>query len=199
MMRKENLIKNLEKAKDIAGLAEIRRKVRQIQIPTDFKEVANELADRIVRGVPLISRIPGAKESVKGTVAGVIPSATALNEVGKIRRKLDEIVDAILQLTITFIFSSLEDYMKSLIGDEKAYKLINTWAEDKGKSEEITKKIHELRILRNVIMHSDGEVDLKARDEFKRYRIDGYNLGNQIQINIEKIEEFIEDVENFIE
>ena len=109
--------------------------------------------------------------------------------------RADKIKVATLPLTLVFIASCLENYLRSIKPGVKYFKdLIKHYRRKLG--DKLTKDAHEIRIKRNVILHHAGVVDKNAEKEFEEIGLTMYSEGSKLALNKDQIRGYISAIES---
>jgi len=162
-------------------------------LPKDFVE-------RYVKGIEALNNLYMVFEPIREDINGhSVTSGLREALLGVLGLDgIDVAIKNIPLMNAVFLFSVLEAYVKDWVNETSTKRAIDRWAEEHDIDEETKKKIHELRILRNAILHVGG-IDRNALNEFREYGIEGYRLGDRIELNSEKVSEFIKHVKIFLQ
>ena len=118
---------------------------------------------------------------------GIIAAATEL---------VDESVEIALPLLLVFSVSCLEHYLKQVGPEDKLKPMIRHW--DGTVETRLTQDAHDIRIKRNIIVHSfERKVNKQAEWDAKDCGITCYTQGMTLQLDIEKVREDLDKLRLF--
>lgn len=171
-MEKSAFFENIDKAMNILNVIKIREELQPLKKRLIFP-----------RQRPIVTRI-----------ADINPEGRILTTL----RLVDETVEIALPLLLVFSVSCLEHYLKQVSSsDQNLCKLIQLWEWKVGT--ELIQNIHEIRIKRNIIMHSpERKIDPKAEKEAKEHGITGYTQGTLLKLNVDQVKKDIDNMKLFV-
>ena len=140
--------------------------------------------------------LPRLEDLVQGLPE--IPEPPFLRDI---RERADYRIDIVLKWVVCFVYSNVEDYIRSKLPNEDrkpSADLIERWTliHDKVPLKE---KMHELRIVRNCMIHTNGIVKDRNLRDFSDHGMDvKYNEGDEVEISTEIVEDYIDKAEEFV-
>lgn len=183
-MTKEEFKRNIVFAKEISNITRLRNNLRNLLDSDRREEMLVESLEK--------NNNPGLATAVRN-LPNPLPEPLLLKEI---RENSDIRLDVISRWALCFLYSSLTVYIETEL-EEVEYP-IDDWAEKKSK-DGFKKDMHELRIKRNVIIHSASKWDSGAIGELNEWDIDlEPSVGKEIEVGPSDVEEYIEKVKNFI-
>lgn len=168
----ENFIKNINWAEKILDISELRENL------TQFYKWRKTIIEE--GNVPILQKLRQIR---------VIP---------RIRDLVDQTIEIASPLLLVFSVSCLEHFLSTVVTADNLSKMIDACKPKVG--EELTRKVHEIRIKRNIIIHSPGhQIRSRHLKDFARCRILGYQIGQQIELTPEDVKEDLKTLREFVE
>lgn len=173
MNAKSAFFENIDRAKNILNVVKIREELQPLRKRLVFPKQR-----------PIVTMI--AEINPEGRIATTL-------------RLVDETVEIALPLLFVFSVSCLEHYLAQLRPSlSNLAQMIQHWEPKVGTK--LTRDIHEIRIKRNIIVHSpERKIDQKAEDDAKRHRITGYRQGMPLKLNVEQVRKNLGKLRSFVE
>lgn len=119
--------------------------------------------------------------------------------IGTTLKLVDETVEIAVPLLLVFSVSCLEHYLAQVGPRIRDLALkIQHWEPKAGMRP--TRDIHEIRIKRNIIMHSpERKIDRKAEEDAKKRGITGYRQGMPLKLDVEHVRKDLGKLRSFVD
>lgn len=112
--------------------------------------------------------------------------------------KGERVIDAVKPLMMVFLASCLEEYLKGVGKEDKLVRMIKNWEEKVGK--ELTRRMHEVRIKRNVVVHNAGRLGGNNIRDFNTHGIDTlYREGEELELDVNELRGMIANIKMYAE
>lgn len=119
-----------------------------------------------------------------------------LRAIPKVRGLVDQTIEIALPLLLEYSVSCLEHFLSASTQKKHLNKMISEHESKVGR--ELTRKIHEIRIKRNIAIHSyEQRIDQQALNDLNRHQITGYKLGQILRLAPEDIKVDLNSLREF--
>jgi len=127
---------------------------------------------------------------------GILSLLQELRPVPRIRGLVDQTIIIALPLLLVYSISCLEHFLSTIKTPKKLWEMIEDWRYKVG--EELTRKVHEIRIKRNIIIHSPNQrVDEKSLNNFIHHQITGYKINQVLELTPEGVKYDLDILKKF--
>ena len=121
-----------------------------------------------------------------------------LRLIPRMRSLVEQTIDIALPLLLVFSVSCLEHFLSTCVRKKKLYKMIDDCEFKVGKR--LTRKIHQIRIKRNIIIHSpEQRTEKRNLNDFILHQITGYKLNQILKLTPEDVKSDLNTLRKFAE
>ena len=147
----------------------------------------------LVKGVLLAVEVKEKLDSLGPVFPGpIVPRIKQM-----VSERIDRVIEAAKPLLIVYVTACLEHYLSNVGEKQRLADMIERWRKVAG--DRLATDMHEMRIIRNVIIHNAQVVDDEAFEDFRRHGIIGYKLGERLELSVDKVREFMSEAKEFAE